>query len=279
MGLIQALARAVTAALRALASFSIRFCQQSGRWIVERVVTPAWDYFGEATSAATKAVVGLVSDTIRGVAKLPGATLRGTAAVLEGGGKLAGATLGVAAAVPGAVARGLAGGGGMAAPPAPQAQPDPGMADVRDALADLALQREMLRHTHKVATPRGAAPESDGSLEARFVHRYAMATRDERDEMDIEQLPGHLQSWLLSLDERQLLKLATSGVHVCERAIAGKRTGIVGLPIPDDPDYEPLPPRDATAGMSVGAVLRDSGALGSRIAAAKGRRAEREPLH
>jgi hypothetical protein len=279
MGLVSALAQIVKAVMRAIASFTVRFCQETGRWIVERVVTPAWDYFGEATTAATKAVVGLVPNTIRGVAKLLGAVLRGTAAVVEGGGKLAGATLGAAAAIPGAVARGLAGGGGMAAPPALQTQPDPGMADVRDALADLALQREMLRHAHKVATPRGTAPESDGSLEARFVHRYAMATRDERDEMDVEQLPEHLQSWLLSLDERQLLKLATSGVQVCERVIAGRRTGIVGLPIPDETDYEPLPPRDATAGMSIGAVLRDRDALGSRVAAAKGRRAEREPLH
>jgi hypothetical protein len=122
MGLASTLAQIVNAAMRAIASFTVRFCKETGRWIVERVAQPAWEYFGEATTAA---------------AKLPGATLRGTAAMLEGGGTLAGATLGAAAAVPGAVGPLPRRGRRHGSSPAPPAQPQGGGDDIRDLMAAL----------------------------------------------------------------------------------------------------------------------------------------------
>ena len=112
------------------------------------------------------------------------------------------------------------------------------------------------------------------SNEAKLVQAYATAGRSARAVMDIDELPPHLQDWLMGLDEEHLLRLARSGLGTCEKAISGQRTGIVGLPRPAEPDLGPVRSGEIRA---IGEVLGDRNALASRIARAKGYR-EREPL-
>jgi hypothetical protein len=264
--MIRALVAAAMAAIRAMA----RWCSKTGTWIQERVVEPGVSYFHEAVAGASAAVTGLIPDVVKGVARLPGQILRGTGAVLEGGGKLAGSSLAAVAAVPAAVAAGLAGGrGGMPAPvpqSGRQAEASHELAEAMEGLEARRGARELLRSMRQ---------HSPVSLEADLVHRYAAADTYERDAIDLDELPPHIQDWLECLDEKHLQYLAQS-VDMCEQAVSGRRTGLVGMPLPVRPttsvDVRPV----ETIG-TIGEVIGDHVALNARIAAAKGIRTDRRP--
>ncbi len=267
--MIRAIIAAAMAAIRSMA----RWCSKSGTWIHDRVVTPGVEYFHEAVAGASAAVTGLVPDVIKGVARLPGQLIRGTGALVEGGGKLAGSSLAAVAAVPAAVAAGLAGGRGGMPAPAPQsgrqAEASQELAEVIEGLEARRGAREMMR------SMRQHAPVS---LEADVVHRYAAADTYERDAIELDELPPHLQDWLETLDEKHLMYLAQS-VDMCEQAVSGRRTGLVGMPLPVRPttsaDVRPV----ETVGPigTFGQIVGDPVALNARIAAAKGIRNDRRP--
>lgn len=264
--MIRAIVAAAMAAIRAIA----RWCSKTGTWIQNHVVEPGVSYFHQAVEGAVQGVTGLVPDVIKGVARLPGQAIRATGAVLEGGGKLTGATLSAVASVPAAVAAGLAGGRGGMPAPAPQsgrqAEASQELAEVMEELEARRGARSMLR------SMRQHAPIS---LEADLVHRYAAADAYERDAIDLDELPPHLADWLEALDEKHLQYLAQS-VDMCEQAVSGRRTGIVGMPLAVRPtstaDVGPV----ETIG-TFGQIVGDPVALSARIAAAKGIRTDRRP--
>jgi hypothetical protein len=251
------------------------WCARTGTWIQNHVVAPGVSYFHEAVAGASQAVTGLIPDVIKGVAKLPGQAICATGAVVEGGGKLAGASLSMVAAVPQALASGLAGGSRGMPVPAPQAQS--GASDeIVDALQALRAGRdagEALMDKRRVR----AASEAFGpvSAEAWLVHRYASADTYEREGLDLEELPPHLSDWLTGLTERQLQHLSQSAV-LCQAAVSGQRTGLVGMPIPARPTSSADARPTETVG-TIGQVLGDPYAFAARVATAKGVYRDRQP--
>lgn len=227
MDLVRAILALVAAAVRSVG----RWCERTRSWVVERVFEPGFQYFGEACSGAAQAAVGFMPDVLRSALKLPGQLLRGTGAVVEGGGRFAGASLSAAAALPGALASGFASARNV--PPPPPAPRDRGSADADevDEAVDDVRSRRGARAALEAMRAEAPAPVS---LEARFVHRFACLDRDGRDELDIEELTPELQRWLMSLNDRQLAHLAQSP-ELCQRAVSGKRTGLIGMPLPEEP--------------------------------------------
>lgn len=270
--MIRAIVAAAMAAIRVMA----RWCSKTGTWVQERVVEPGVSYFHEAVAGASAAVTGLIPDVVKGVARLPGQLLRGTGALVEGGGKLAGSSLAAVAAVPQALASGLAGGRGQMPPPAPQAQ-NGASDEIVDALhalragrdaGDALMDKRRIREMSQALGPISA--------EAHLIHRYANADTYERDDIDLDELPPHLSDWLSSLTERQLLHLSQSAV-ICEAAASGRRTGYMGMPIPARPTRPVVDEYSSTFGATIGQVLGDPSALSARVAAAKGIRRDRQP--
>lgn len=267
--------RAIVAAAMAVLRSMKTWCAKTGTWIQERVVEPGVSYFHEAVAGASAAVTGLVLDVIKGVAKLPGQIIRGTGALVEGGGKLAGGTLAVAGAIPQALASGLAGGRGQMPAPAPQRS---GASDeVVDALQALRAGREAGEALLDKRRVRAASEVSGPvSAEAHLIHRYASADTYEREGLDLEDLPPHLSDWLEGLTERQLQHLSQSAV-LCQAAVSGQRTGLVGMPIPARPTASVVDGYREPSGNTIGQIVGDPAAFASRVAAAKGVRRDRQP--
>lgn len=174
------------------------------------------------------------------------------------------------AAAPAAIASLLASGRGGMPGPAPQAGHQ---ADDARKIAEVMEGIEARRGARE--TLRAMRQHSPVSLEADLVHRYAAADTYERDAIELDELPPHLQDWLKTLDEKHLMYLAQS-VDMCEQAVSGRRTGIVGMPLPVCPtshaDVRPV----ETVG-TFGQIVGDPVALNARIAAAKGIRTDRRP--
>lgn len=65
------------------------------------------------------------------------------------------------------------------------------------------------------------------------LHQY-VAAKDpaERALVDLTGFTDDQLDWLLSLSDEHLQKLATAGPEACERALTGKRCGIIDLPMP-----------------------------------------------
>lgn len=61
------------------------------------------------------------------------------------------------------------------------------------------------------------------------VHSYAAAAPQERATVDLSPLSNSQMMWLLSLSDADLARLAQAGPKACDRAAAGKRSGVVGL--------------------------------------------------
>lgn len=264
--MIRAIIAAAMSAIRAMA----RWCSKTGTWIQEHAFEPGVGYFNQAVEGAVAGVTGLVPDVVKSTFKLPGQIIRGTGNLIEGGGKLAGALLSMVGAVPEALASGLAGGSRAMPAPAPQAQSGANE-EIIDALQSLRAGRgaqETLRSMRDDHAP--------ASAEADLIHRYASADTYERDGFDLDELPPHLSDWLEGLTDRQLQHLSQSKV-ICEAAVAGRRTGLVGMPIPARPTLQAATDYPSGPVGTVGQVIGDPYAFGARVAAAKGLRRDRQP--
>lgn len=67
------------------------------------------------------------------------------------------------------------------------------------------------------------------------VHRYAAAEDPwVRSAVDLTGLDEKQTDWLLGLREDDLRRLAQAGPRACELAARGRRSGLVGLPMPED---------------------------------------------
>ena len=73
------------------------------------------------------------------------------------------------------------------------------------------------------------------------LHQY-VAAKDpaERATVDLTGFTDDQLDWLLSLSDEHLQKLATAGPEACEMALAGKKCGIVDLPLPKPKSEAPI---------------------------------------
>lgn len=184
--------------------------------------------------------------------------------------EFAGGSLAAVAAVPQAIATGLAGSRGMPAPVprnGHQADSSSEIAEVMEGIEARRGARETLRSMRR---------HSPVSYEADLVHRYAAADTDERANLDLDELPPHLADWLDGLTEQQLAHLAQS-VDICEQAVSGRRTGMVGMPVPVRPTIAAAEEYRAGTVGTIGQVIGDPSAFAARVAAAKGVRRDRQP--
>ena len=100
--------------------------------------------------------------------------------------------------------------------------PETGVDDVLDSFRD--------RFARETATDHAAVGDV-----GRAIHQYAAAAEpDVRCAVDISPLSQLQTDWLLGLRDVDLQKLAKAGPRACDLAARGKRSGLVGLPMPDD---------------------------------------------
>lgn len=121
-----------------------------------------------------------------------------------------------AASILGQIARMFSNGGPIPVPPASLTPKD-----VHEEVLD-AYERE------------SAADEARASKIGVVVHQYASADAPGvRSAVDLSGLNPAQTDWLLSLADEHLRKLARAGPRACELAVCGRRSGIIGLPIPE----------------------------------------------
>jgi len=108
---------------------------------------------------------------------------------------------------------------GVRPPAAPQIAPPAATPAAVMERYESALDRAIERD-HAPVSDRGAA-----------VHQYASA-RDPyiRGAVDLTCLSAAQAGWLMGLSDADLQRLAVAGPVACQRAVTGKRSGIVGLP-------------------------------------------------
>lgn len=100
--------------------------------------------------------------------------------------------------------------------------PETSVSDVLDEYRD--------RHVRELATDHGHVGDV-----GRTVHQYAIAPGpDVRCAVDLSSLTPVQIDWLLGLRDADLARLAKAGPRACDLAARGKRSGLVGLPMPDD---------------------------------------------
>lgn len=86
------------------------------------------------------------------------------------------------------------------------------------------------RHARELANDHGHV----GDI-GRAVHQYAAAAGpDVRCAVDLSPLSPAQTDWLLGLRDDDLARLTKAGPRACELAARGKRSGLVGLPMPED---------------------------------------------
>lgn len=259
------IASSIARAIGSVGRITSRWCARSGCWIYEAVVEPALKYSAMACSGVLAGTIGLVPDVIGASTKLPGQLIRGTGAVLEGGGKGAGTLIWTAASVPGIALRtlfGNGGGGGSMPAPAPQQRER----KVDDAIAAL----ESRRNAEPAFEGSSLANRRAGML-GDIIHSFASASNDDRADIDLADLPPHIRDWLLALDEGDLQMMAKAGPLRCGRVASGKRSGIGQLADIERPRMEGLPTQEEIIeAMQISALMNGRETFGERIARAKG---------
>jgi len=187
--------RRLMAIIRAIVqslSQAFRWCRKAGAYVVDRSV------------------------------KASAATVEATSEVLE-----ATAELGAqAASIPGRLIGGLLGGGGGVPVPPPgddDAAHERRMLDVKKATQALEAGRQP-QPKPALMRPRDMFGE--------IVHAYAAADPVARLALDLDMLPPHLRTWLVSLGDKELRKLAAAGPEACGEVASGRRR-IVGIAVPE----------------------------------------------
>lgn len=100
--------------------------------------------------------------------------------------------------------------------------PETSVSDVLDTFRD--------HHARELATDHGHVGDV-----GRAVHQYAAAIGpDVRCAVDLSPLSPAQTDWLLGLRDDDLARLTKAGPRACDLAARGKRSGLVGLPMPED---------------------------------------------
>ena len=94
-------------------------------------------------------------------------------------------------------------------------------ADLRQDFAEAAARHEGSRQAMSEVSSIGET-----------VHAYAREPRETRWEVNLRNVPEHIQQWLDELSEDDLARLAKAGPAACSRAANGKRCGVIGLTLP-----------------------------------------------
>jgi hypothetical protein len=162
------------------------------------------------------------------------------------------------ASIPGALVGSLFGGAQLPPPPEESSENVDAVRSALDTLAERRRNIDMHDHFLRHSDPLGE-----------IVHAFASASEDERIEMDLDALPDHVRTWLLTRKEADLKKLAAAGPAKCGLVAAGKRSGIVGLEPPDPAQEGLLEPVPGSA---------EANTFFAQIARAKGVH-ERPPFH
>ncbi len=107
-------------------------------------------------------------------------------------------------------------------------QPPDYSSDVRSAERDLAssIARRKSGESGYDFAEFSLAPA--GSVGTK-VHAYASASKSERMMADLDELPLRVSSWLTSLPDRQLSRLAAAGDKVCEAIAGGMEPRVLGV--------------------------------------------------
>ena len=107
-------------------------------------------------------------------------------------------------------------------------QPIPQPSAERTSAAD--LKQDFAEAAARHAGSRQAITEVSSVGET--VHAYASEPRDTRREVNLRNVPEHIQHWLDELSEDDLARLAKAGPAACSCAANGKRCGVIGLKLP-----------------------------------------------
>lgn len=73
------------------------------------------------------------------------------------------------------------------------------------------------------------------------LHYYASATAEARATIDLSGLTPEQMDWVFGLSDDDLKKLAQAGPAACEKALAGKKCGVVGLSSPRKSEEQGAP--------------------------------------
>lgn len=121
--------------------------------------------------------------------------------------------------------------------------------EVEDALENSIMDQKSL--DYRLSLKAGAGG---------IVHQYASVMPELRSTVDLGALSIKQQDWLLMLSDRDLKRLAQAGPDACELAVSGRRSGIVGLPVPVSvPESSPVPDaRQAVRNLFVSRLNRNA---------------------
>ena len=97
-----------------------------------------------------------------------------------------------------------------------------------------ALPAEEVREEYEDAFEREAAADAAVASDlGHAVHQYASADDPGvRCAVELGGLSHSQMDWLFALSDEDLRRLAQAGPKACEKAVAGRRSGIIGLPVP-----------------------------------------------
>lgn len=107
-----------------------------------------------------------------------------------------------------------------------------------------------------------------GSVGAK-VHAYASADKAARMMFDLDELPLRVSSWLTSLTDRQLKRLAAAGDKACEEIAGGMEPRVLGMSGIPECDA-PMPTSTREAGQAVRDLLKAKLAPGGKSAKESG---------
>jgi hypothetical protein len=119
-------------------------------------------------------------------------------------------------ALPGDLARALLGRNGPALPP-----PETPFEDEVDRQA-ATLRKELIDLPAEAAKAMSTLGER--------IHAYATGDRAMRDGFDVSSIPEHVAVVLLTMEQHQLVHLASAGPDACGKWAEGGKTGLVGVP-------------------------------------------------
>jgi len=194
-------------ALLAIGAPVWKWCAKGGAWVIDHAATAA-----KMSAFAAGGFITKTADVVEKTANWAG-DLTGKVALIPG--KLVGSFLG-------------GGGGGMPMPTPKDEDKDHArrMRDVKAITEALQAGRQPLLR------PSQIVPFASRAAIGETVRAYASADPHERLGLDLDELPPHIRTWLLTRSEQELVKLAVAGADKCSDVATGRR-GIPGVGKPN----------------------------------------------